>query len=40
MIIAPDWLESSLAKGHLVDTKKFEIRAPISQKKAPIGLVF
>jgi hypothetical protein len=29
MIISPDWLESSFSKGHLVDSKNFEIRAPL-----------
>ena len=32
MIIAPEWLESSLHKGHLLDTKNFEIRAPLEGK--------
>jgi hypothetical protein len=33
MIIDPEWLESSLNKGHLLDTKTFEIRAPKEEKQ-------
>ena len=33
MIIDPEWLESSLNKGHLLETKDFEIRAPKEAKQ-------
>jgi hypothetical protein len=33
MIIDPEWLESSLNKGHLLDTKTLEIRAPKEEKQ-------
>lgn len=33
MVIDPEWLESSLNKGHLLATKNFEIRAPKEVKQ-------